>query len=60
VPVLRRGDQLVPLRYSGPAMLRGIASAHGLAVVPPGGAAAGAELEVLELPWSPTTEGCFT
>ncbi|MFD7439963.1 molybdopterin molybdotransferase MoeA [Streptomyces sp. NPDC059909] len=60
VPVVRRGDRLVPLHYNGPAMLRGIAAAHGLAVVPPGGARAGDELEVLDLPWSPSGEGCFT
>ncbi|MFD7609979.1 molybdopterin molybdotransferase MoeA [Streptomyces sp. NPDC059828] len=52
-PVVRRGGRLVPLRYNGPAMLRGIAAAHGLAVVPPGGAKAGDELELLEIPWSP-------
>ncbi|MGW7362636.1 molybdopterin molybdotransferase MoeA [Streptomyces sp. NPDC054841] len=51
VPVVRRGDRLVPLHYNGPAMLRGIAAAHALAVVPPGGARSGDELEVLDLPW---------
>ncbi|MFF6775601.1 molybdopterin molybdotransferase MoeA [Streptomyces sp. NPDC012637] len=51
VPVVRRGDEAVPLRYHGPAMLRGIAAADGMAVVPPGGAAAGQPLEVLDLPW---------
>ncbi|MGW6460693.1 molybdopterin molybdotransferase MoeA [Streptomyces sp. NPDC055078] len=53
VPFVHRDEQLVPLRYSGPAMLRGIAAADGLAVVPPGGGQAGAELEVLDLPWTP-------
>ncbi len=65
VPVARRrggGDgngpeQAVPLHYNGPAMLRGIAAADGLAVVPPGGARAGQVLEILDLPW---TEGRFT
>ena len=50
VPVL--GDQ--PLHYTGPAMLRGIARADGVAVVPPGTSADGselAELEVLDLSW---------
>lgn len=47
----------VPLHYNGPAMLRGIAAADGLAVVPPGGARVGQELEILDLPW---TEGRFT
>jgi molybdopterin molybdotransferase len=63
VPVTHRADQrtgaehAVPLHYNGPAMLRGIAAADGLAVVPPGGARAGEELEILDLPWA---EGCFT
>lgn len=60
VPVVHRGDTVVPLHYRGPAMLRGIAAAHGLAVVPPGGGRPGDELEVLDLPWPPTSEGCFT
>ncbi|MFD8209918.1 molybdopterin molybdotransferase MoeA [Streptomyces sp. NPDC059695] len=66
VPVVRRGEQLVPLRYNGPAMLRGIAVADGMAVVPPGGAPSGTELDVLDLPWPPTSGAvpaqgvCFT
>lgn len=57
VPVAYRDDTrhgLVaqPLRFHGPAMLRGIAAADALAVIPPGGAEPGAELELLELPWS--------
>ncbi|WP_327324861.1 molybdopterin molybdotransferase MoeA [Streptomyces sp. NBC_01210] len=62
VPFVHRADQLVPLHYNGPAMLRGIAAADGLAVVPPGGARAGDELEVLDLPWAPANaqDGCFT
>ncbi|MEU8618215.1 molybdopterin molybdotransferase MoeA [Streptomyces sp. NPDC048623] len=52
VPVVRRGAEAVPLRYHGPAMLRGIAAADGMAVVPPGGSAAGQTLDVLDLPWS--------
>lgn len=42
----------VPLHYNGPAMLRGIAASDGLAVVPPGGAKPGQELEILDLPWT--------
>ncbi|MFF0745069.1 molybdopterin molybdotransferase MoeA [Streptomyces sp. NPDC004111] len=63
VPVTHRADHrtgaehAVPLHYNGPAMLRGIAAADGLAVVLPGGARAGEELEILDLPWA---EGCFT
>ncbi|MDG4864726.1 molybdopterin molybdotransferase MoeA, partial [Streptomyces sp. T-3] len=79
VPVMLSGDALptaVPLHYNGPAMLRGIAAAEGLAVVPPGGAKPGQELEILDLPWvsdgglpwlsaegpegSVGPEGCFT
>ncbi|WP_306474055.1 molybdopterin-binding protein, partial [Streptomyces sp. Ru87] len=41
----------VPLRFNGPAMLRGVAAADGFAVVPPGGAEPGAVVEVVELPW---------
>ncbi|MGX2996041.1 molybdopterin-binding protein [Streptomyces sp. JNUCC 64] len=61
VPVALSDDTAVPLHYSGPAMLRGIAVADGLAVVPPGGAVAGGELEILDLPWSMSALGvCFT
>jgi len=55
VPVAFRHDEARPLRFSGPAMLRGVAVADGLAVIPPGGAGRGAEVEVLELPWSTGT-----
>ncbi|MFF4957908.1 molybdopterin molybdotransferase MoeA [Streptomyces sp. NPDC001222] len=51
VPVAVRADHAVPLHYNGPAMLRGIAAADALAVVPPGGAQPGQELELLDLPW---------
>lgn len=73
VPVTLRGEYAVPLHYNGPAMLRGIAVADGLAVVPPGGARRGQELEILDLPWTepgglpgelgiggPDDEVCFT
>lgn len=52
VPVVVRADQAVPLHYNGPAMLRGIAASDALAVVPPGGARPGQELELLDLPWA--------
>ncbi|MER6121250.1 molybdopterin molybdotransferase MoeA [Streptomyces sp. NPDC001795] len=52
VPVVVRADRAVPLHYNGPAMLRGIAAADALAVVPPGGAVEGQELELLDLPWA--------
>ncbi|UYQ63329.1 molybdopterin molybdotransferase MoeA [Streptomyces peucetius] len=68
VPFVHRDGRLEPLHYNGPAMLRGTAAADGLAVVPPGGARPGDELEVLDLPWAtwspwtPSDEagGCFT
>jgi molybdopterin molybdotransferase len=52
VPVALRGGDAVPLHYYGPAMLRGIAAADALAVVPPGGATAGQKVEILGLPWA--------
>ncbi|MFJ4712963.1 molybdopterin molybdotransferase MoeA [Streptomyces sp. NPDC088785] len=58
VPVVVRQDEgsghdwAVPLRYNGPAMLRGIAAADALAVIPVGGAKEGQEVEILDLPWS--------
>ncbi|MFV0134795.1 molybdopterin molybdotransferase MoeA [Streptomyces sp. HMX87] len=61
VPVVLRGDEALPLHYNGPAMLRGIAAADALAVVPPGGARAGQEAELLDLPWATGGIGvCFT
>ncbi|MEU5594221.1 molybdopterin molybdotransferase MoeA [Streptomyces sp. NPDC020298] len=60
-PVVLRGDHAVPLHYNGPAMLRGIAAADALAVVPPGGARQGQETELLDLPWAAAGIGvCFT
>ncbi|MGP3687193.1 molybdopterin molybdotransferase MoeA [Streptomyces sp. IBSNAI002] len=58
VPVLLSGEHAQPLRYNGPAMLRGVAAADALAVVPPHGARSGQELEILDLPWA--SGGCFT
>ncbi|MER7738573.1 molybdopterin molybdotransferase MoeA [Streptomyces sp. NPDC096538] len=61
VPVALRGDRALPLLYNGPAMLRGIAAADALAVVPPGGAKPGQEAELLDLPWASGGIGvCFT
>ncbi|WP_333766541.1 molybdopterin molybdotransferase MoeA [Streptomyces sp. IBSBF 2435] len=37
-----------PLQFTGPAMLRGLAAADGMAVIPPGGARAGQETAVLD------------
>ncbi|MDX3226915.1 molybdopterin molybdotransferase MoeA [Streptomyces sp. ME19-01-6] len=57
VPVVFRDDEARPLRFNGPAMLRGIAVADGLAVIPPGGADRGGEVEVLDLPWATAWPG---
>ncbi|MDF9814462.1 molybdopterin molybdotransferase MoeA [Streptomyces sp. SPB162] len=57
VPVVFDDESaVVPLRFHGPAMLRGLATADGLAVIPPGGAVAGQETAVLDLGWG--TAGC--
>ncbi|PPT14019.1 molybdopterin molybdotransferase MoeA [Streptomyces cinnamoneus] len=51
VPVVREDSGWVrPLRFHGPAMLRGLAAADALAVVPPGGADRGTRAELLLLP----------
>ncbi|MFH8567698.1 molybdopterin-binding protein [Streptomyces sp. NPDC017993] len=62
VPVAYRDDDqhgvvAAPLHYNGPAMLRGIAAADALAVIPAGGADRGAEVELLDLPWSAGAAG---
>jgi molybdopterin molybdotransferase len=41
-----------PTAWAGSAMMRGLASAEGVLVVPPAGAIAGGEVEALPLPWS--------
>lgn len=58
VPVLLTDEHAVPLHYNGPAMLRGVAGADALAVVPPHGVRSGQDVEVLDLPWA--SGGCFT
>lgn len=61
IPVVLRGDIALPLHYNGPAMLRGIAAADALAVVPPGGTRPRQETELLDLPWASGGIGvCFT
>ncbi|MFE4305490.1 molybdopterin molybdotransferase MoeA [Streptomyces sp. NPDC056891] len=50
LPVRRIAGEVAPLPFDGPAMLRGLAVADGLAVVPPGGVAAGGDVEVLPVP----------
>ena len=51
VPARYEGGGVVPLPHHGPAMLRGLALAELLVVVPPGGVPAGAQVELLPLPW---------
>lgn len=51
LPVRHDQAGAVTLSSCGSAMLRGLAQASGLAVVPPGGAARGDRLEHLPLPW---------
>jgi molybdopterin molybdotransferase len=61
VPVVLRADRAHPLHYTGPAMLRGMAAADALAVIPPGGLRPGDESELLDLPWTLAGTGvCFT
>ncbi|WP_019073523.1 molybdopterin molybdotransferase MoeA [Streptomyces hokutonensis] len=61
IPAVLRGDSAIPLHYNGPAMLRGIAAADALAVVPPGGARQGQRTELIDLPWAVAGIGvCFT
>ncbi|MEU4931487.1 molybdopterin molybdotransferase MoeA [Streptomyces yokosukanensis] len=50
LPVFTAGQKVTPLPFDGPAMLRGLALADGLAVVPPGGVPAGDTVDVVELP----------
>jgi molybdopterin molybdotransferase len=40
-----------PLRFCGPAMLRGLAGADAMAVVPSGGAGAGTMVDILDTGW---------
>ncbi|MFF9480398.1 molybdopterin molybdotransferase MoeA [Streptomyces sp. NPDC014733] len=54
----RHGRTAAPLPFHGPAMLRGVAVADALAVVPPGGADRGDLVDVLELPW-PTGNAAY-
>ncbi len=53
LPVSCEDGTAAVLPSCGPAMLRGLALATGLAVVPPAGATAGDCVRYLPLPWSP-------
>ena len=54
IPVARRrtalGLEATPTLHAGPAMLRGLALADGVAVIPPGGGERGTAVAVLPLP----------
>ncbi|MBB1244209.1 molybdopterin molybdenumtransferase MoeA [Streptomyces durbertensis] len=50
VPVAFTPKGAAPLRYHGPAMLRGVAAADALAVIPPGGAPSGSHVVLLRMP----------
>ncbi|WP_316528230.1 molybdopterin molybdotransferase MoeA [Kitasatospora brasiliensis] len=50
LPVRLTDAGAAPVAFDGPAMLRGLALADGLAAVPPGGLPAGAPTEVLPAP----------
>ena len=49
-PARLTGSEATPVAHAGPAMLRGLAGAEGLVVVPAGGARAGDEVRWLPLP----------
>jgi molybdopterin molybdotransferase len=49
VPALAQGNRAVPLPFDGPAMLRGVAAADVLLVIPPGGAGAGTPVTAIPL-----------
>lgn len=51
VPATRSARGTVPTEHQGAGMLRGLASADLLAVIPPTGASAGESVEYLPLPW---------
>ena len=51
VPVAVRGGVATPTAHAGSGMLRGLAAADAVLVVPEGGVEAGASAEALALPW---------
>ncbi|MFF8633553.1 molybdopterin molybdotransferase MoeA [Streptomyces pilosus] len=55
IPVaLKNWTQAVPRDFNGPAMLRGLATADAMAVIPPGGATAGCRTTLLTAGWAKT------
>lgn len=53
IPYLLRGGDAVPADLVSSAMMRGLAAASGLMIVPQGGARRGDRVETLALPWVP-------
>lgn len=51
VPATRTPGGAAPVEHQGAGMLRGLAEAELLAVIPPSGAATGESVEYLPLPW---------
>lgn len=56
IPVHLADGQAVPVNQTGPGMMRGLSSAHGIMVVPPEGVRHGNTARVLPLPWD--LHGC--
>lgn len=52
VPAVVRDRAATPTEHAGPGMLRGLAAADVVLVVPDAGVAAGASVEAIPLPWS--------
>ncbi|GAC1451764.1 MAG: molybdopterin-binding protein [Pseudarthrobacter sp.] len=46
-----------PAKHTGPGMMRGLASAHGVMVVPPHGVQLGEPVPAFALPWGPPLPG---
>lgn len=52
VPAVVRDGAATPAEHAGPGMLRGLAAADVVLVIPDEGAAAGASVEAIPLPWA--------
>lgn len=51
IPFRFAGGEACPAENTGPGMMRGLASADGIMVLPPGGVQRGAAVKALSLPW---------
>jgi molybdopterin molybdotransferase len=52
IPVHLADGQAIPVNQSGPGMMRGLSSAHGVMIVPPEGVHHGGQARVFPLPWN--------